>query len=163
MVTEIDHDSIKEQIVTLLVANSTLYSAIGADGKVRIIEVGPPKTRNGKIVDTTLPHIWVTNSNGPFETIRNTGTLTSNVVKALEHTFHYEIIIIVDPKDAEFAEEDLDDFQKLTLETLEADVDLNATVDVSFPIRVDLFPHSGTTLSGLQGRKITLRCVKTTT
>ncbi len=163
MVTEIDHDSIKEQIVTLLKANSTLFSATGADDKVRKIEVGPPKIRNGKIVDTTLPHIWVTNSNGPFETIRNTGTLTANVVKALEHTFHYDIIIIVDPKDAEFAEEDLDDFQKLTLETLEADVDLNTTVDVSFPTRVDLFPHSGTTLAGLQGRKITLRCVKTTT
>ncbi len=164
MAVEIDHDDIKTQIETILKANSTLFDVTGANNKIRIIEVGPPKISNtGEIMDTTLPHIWITNSAGPFETIRNTGTLTGNVVKALEHTFHYDIIIIVDSKDAEFSEEDLDDFQKETLQTLEADVDLNAKVDISFPIRVDLLPHSGTKIGGKQGRKITLRCVKTTT
>ena len=165
MATEIDHDDIKTQIETILEANSTLYDATGgaSPAKVRVIEVGPPKMLNGEIIDTTLPHIWITNSSGPFETIRNNGVLTANVVKALEHTFHYDIIIIVDSKDQEFSEEDLDDFQKLTLETLEANVDLSAKVDISFPIRVDNFPHSGIQIGGKQGRKITLRCIKTTT
>jgi hypothetical protein len=163
MVTELDHDAIKEQIVTILQADSDLYNATGADGKVRVIEVGRPRTRNNKIVDTTLPHIWVTNSSGPFETITNTGSVVSDVPKALLHTFHYDIIIIVDSKSEQFSEEDLDDFQKLTLEPLEEDHDLGGTVMNSFPVRVDSFPHSGIQMSGMQGRKITLRCTQVTT
>jgi len=163
MATEIDHDDIKTQIETILEANSTLYDVTGANNKIRVIEVGPPKVgQGGEILETTLPHIWITNSS-PFETIRNTGILTANVVKSLEHTFHYDIIIIVDSKDAEFSEEDLDDFQKLTMETMEADVDIGDKVDNSFPVRVDLLPHSGIKIGGKQGRKITLRCIKTTT
>jgi len=108
MAVEIDHDDIKTQIETILEANATLYDVTGANGKIRIIEVGPPKIgQGGEILETTLPHIWITNSGGPFETIRNTGVLTANVVKALEHTFHYDIIIIVDSKDAEFSSEAL--------------------------------------------------------
>jgi len=80
MAVEIDHDDIKTQIETILEANATLYDVTGANNKIRIIEVGPPKIgQGGEIIDTTLPHIWITNSPNSFETIRNTGVSSSPV------------------------------------------------------------------------------------
>jgi len=105
--------------------------------------------------------IFITNSS-PFETIRNDGSVVSNAIKALDHSFNYDIVIVVNGIDARDAEKKLDDFQKLTLQTLEANVDLDAEVDKSFPVSVQHYRIANTEGKGLKGRVITLRCTKTT-
>ena len=78
-------------------------------------------------------------------------------------TFNYDIVMVVNEKDSRTAEELLDDLQKILMETLEADYNLNSTVDESYFIRVDELRTPGGELGkGFKGRVITLRCSKVT-
>jgi len=163
MAVEVDHDAIKTKIVAILKANATLFT--GTDlTKIRAITVGFPQ--GDPFTDQMFDYIFITNS-APFETIRNDGrAVVSNAIKALIHTFNYDIVIIVNGTDARDAETKLDDFQKLTLETLEADVDLTGAgttdVDISFPVSVQPYRNATNEGTGKKGRVITLRCIKTT-
>jgi len=160
---ELDHDAIKEKIVAILKASATLFDADDLT-KIRAIEVGHPE---GNPMDPEMmDHIFVTNAS-PFETIRNDGrAVVSNAITALEHNFNYDIVVIVNASTAREAEEKLDDFQKIILELLEADVDLTGTgtsdVDVSFPVSIQLFRPTVAEGRAIQGRVITLRCMKVT-
>jgi hypothetical protein len=158
MATEVDHDAIKSTIVTILKANATLFDAATLT-KIRAIEVGFPQ--GDPFADQMHDSIFVTNSS-PFETIRNDGSVVANAIKALDHVFNYDIVIVVNGKDSRDTEEKLDDFQKLVLQTLEADVDLTASVDKSFPVSVQHYRDINNEGKGLKGRVITLRCWKTT-
>ncbi len=113
-----------------------------------------------------LPYAYVTNSTGPFETIR-TGDVVSNAIKILYHTFNYDIVFVVLEKDSRAAEILLDELQKLILQTLEADHSLtgtgSASVDNSSPSRIDhLRVGTGDKGRGIKGRIITLKCEKVT-
>jgi len=167
MATEIDHDAIKTKIVDILKASATLFTATDLT-KIRFIEVGFPDGE--PFNDQMFDYIFVTDAS-PFESIRNKGATTTVagkvIVKDLEHTFQYDIVIVVNAKSARDAEEKLDDFQKLTLELLEADASLvgtgSADVDISFPVSVQHYRIANREGKGVKGRIITLRCIKTTT
>jgi len=168
MPTELDHDVIKQKIVAILKANTSLYTTTAEEGELRAIEVGYPQAafNAGQLSDAMLPYAYVTNSSGPFEMI-TTGDVVDNAHKILIHSFNYDIVVVVLEKDARAAEILLDELQKLTLQTLEADHNLtgtgSASVDDSAPLRVDeLRVGTSDQGRGIKGRVITLRCTKTT-
>ena len=168
MATELDHDVIKQKIVAILKANSSLYTTTGEAGELRAIEVGYPQANfnAGQVADAMLPYAYVTNSTGPFETI-TAGETVSGAIAVLEHVFNYDIVVVVLEKDSRAAEVLLDELQKLILQTLEADHNLtgvgSASVDDSNPSRVD-YLRIGTSDQGrgIKGRIITLKCTKVT-
>jgi len=162
MAVEIDHDQIKTKIVAILKASATLFTDSDLT-KIRFIEVGFPD--GDPFQDQMFDYIFVTNS-APFETISQDVTIISNAIESLVHTFNYDIVIVVNGKDSRDAELKLDDFRKLVLQLLEADVNLTGTgtadVDYSIPVSVQPFRPSGTQEKSKKGLVITLRCVKTT-
>jgi hypothetical protein len=169
MATELDHDVIKTKIVAILKANTSLYTTTGEAGELRAIEVGYPQAsfNAGQLADALLPYSYITNSTGPFETIK-AGTVVSNAITILEHTFNYDIVVVVLEKDSRAAEVLLDELQKLILQTLEADHNLtgtgSASVDDSQPLRIDhLRVGNDDQGRGIKGRVITLKCEKVTT
>jgi len=164
LAVELDHDVIKQKIVAILKANTSLFTTTAEAGELRSIEVGHPQGVN--LADAMPPFAFVTNGTTPFETI-TTGSIVSNAQKILEHTFNYDITVVVLEKDAREAEIVLDEFQKLVLQTLEADYNLtgsgSADVDSSSPSRVEhLRVGAGDQGRGIKGRVITLRCSKVT-
>lgn len=168
MATELDHDEIKKKIVAILKANTSLYTTTAEEGELRAIEVGYPQAafNAGQLSDAMLPYAYVTNGSGPFETVK-AGTVVSNAIKVLYHTFNYEIVVVVLEADARKAEVLLDELQKLILQTLEADYNLtgtgSASVDDSTPLRIDhLRVGTADQGRGIKGRVITLRCKKVT-
>jgi hypothetical protein len=169
MATELDHDVIKQKIVAILKANTSLYTTTGEAGELRAIEVGYPQAafNAGQLADAMLPYAYVTNGTAPFETIK-AGTVVSNAITILEHTFNYDIVVVVLEKDSRAAEVLLDELQKLILQTLEADHNLtgvgSASVDDSQPLRIEhLRVGNADQGRGIKGRIITLKCEKVTT
>jgi len=168
MATELDHDEIKKKIVAILKANTSLFTTTAEEGELRAIEVGFPQAAfsSGDLSDAMLPYAYVTNGSGPFESIKS-GAVVSNVHQILEHTFNYDIVVVVMQNDAREAEILLDELQKLVLQTLEADYDLTgvgtASVDSSSPSKVDLLRVGNADQGkGIKGRVITLTCKKAT-
>jgi len=165
MATELDHDTIKTKIVAILKANSSLFTSTAEENKLRAIEVGYPQ--GDDLSDAMPPYAFVTNSDAQFETINQQGSVTSNSITGLVHTFHYDITIVVNQTDSRKAEVLLDELQKLTLQTLEADYNLTGTgtadVDGSHPSSVKkLTVGKDNEGKGFKGRVLTLRCIKTT-
>jgi hypothetical protein len=159
---ELNHNTIKTKIVAILKANTSLYTTTAEANKLRSIEVGYPQ--GSSLSDSMPPYAYVTNSN-PFESITNRGSVVSNGVKMLEHSFQYDIVFVVNESDSRTSELRLDNLQKTILDTLEADVDLTGTgsaeVDNSFPIRVDdLRVERSDKGMGFNGRVITLKLIK---
>ena len=164
MATELDHDVIKQKIVAILKANTSLFTTTAEEGELRSIEVGYPQ--GDDLTDAMPPYAFITNSKTPFETIKS-GAVVSNAIKILIHTFNYDITVVVNEADSRKAEVLLDELQKLILQTLESDYNLtgtgSASVDNSTPLRVDHLTVPNTTLGkGFKGRVITLRCQKAT-
>ena len=157
MVTELDHDAIKTRIKSIIESNSSLFDATGASGKVRQVNVGHPDHKNG--LDDVFPAIYITNAN-PLERVKIAGTMTgsSESLPPLLHTFRYRIVIQEKTKGSRATEKALDDFQKLLLETLEADHKLkdggSAIVDSSQPEMVEVF-RADFNGKPVQGRIIT--------
>jgi hypothetical protein len=169
LASELDHDEIKKKIVAILKANTSLYTTTGEAGELRAISVGFPQGTYAatSLSDAMLPYAYVTNSTGPFETVKSVGAVVSNAILVLEHTFNYDIVVVVLEKDARAAEILLDEFQKLILQTLEADHSLTGTttaiVDSSYPSRIDrLRVGTGDEGKGIKGRVITIKCMKVT-
>lgn len=166
MPTDIDHNNIKDQIVLILQANTTsLYDSTQVSStKFHLISTGTPDGDQG--LDNVLPFIYVTNSN-PLDRITGAGSKTgsSENLGPLLHTFRYKIVFAVNADSSRDAELKLDDFQKIILETLEADHQLRnggaAVVDSSRPETVEIFRNE---LNGkpVQGRTITYLLTKVT-
>ncbi len=164
MVVEVDLFAIKERIVSILGKDTTLFSATGADGKVRKIIAGSPRIEFDSLKETTLPIIFVTHENQISNILRKTG-FVNNSITSLEHTIRLKIILLAEEKDGFDVEEVIDDFVKLILEDIEEDIQLkdggNPICDSCIPERIyDL----STTQKGYsrQGRIITLKILKTT-
>lgn len=143
MPTEINHNLVKQQIVDILQNNTTLYD-VDVELKMTYIEVGVPQ---GTPLPTppTYPALWVTNSR-TLETINRKGIVSSNQHAYLTHDVNYLITFMVNQQDSIEAEQILDKFQKLIMETLEADVPLATgsqtlpvSPDDSYPERVETF------------------------
>ncbi len=164
MATELDHDVIKQKIVAILQANTSLFTTTAETGELRSIEVGFPQ--GGELVDKMPPYAYVTDA-VPFETAEYIGSVSSGQITAINHIFDYEIAVIVNEKDSRKAEVELDEFQKLILETLEADFDLTGTgsadVDSSkFATSNELRINPADRGRGYKGRSIKWRCSKIT-
>jgi hypothetical protein len=157
MATELDHDTIKGAMVTILKA-AALFDATGASDKVRQINTGHPDHANG--LDDVFPSIYITNA-PTLDRIKVSGSTPTTALPGLEHTFRYRVVIQEQTKGSRTTEQSLDDRQKLVLEALEADLTLGGNVDFSRPETVELFSSS---LNGksVQGRVITYLCRKVT-
>ena len=140
MVTEVNHDSIKGKVKDILEANTALFTVTAEVDKIRRIEVGFPDGKWNE--DQMFPYIFITNG-VPFESIISDVTIISNAVVSLVHTFNYDVVIVTNDQNARIAEDMLDDFQKLVLQTLEADVNLTGTgsadVDYSIPVSAQIY------------------------
>jgi hypothetical protein len=164
MATELNHNTIKDQIVAILQADTTLYTTTGEANKLRKITTGFPP--GGEMDDEMLPFAYVTNSPGTFETIKP-GVAVSNAVKVLIHTVFYDVVVVGDLRDARFTENLQDDLQQKILENIEEDHDLtgatSSVVDLCVPVKVaQLKPDEESMGKSLKGRIITLRCQVTT-
>lgn len=127
----------------ILQANTNLYDTTD-ETKMTYLEVGVP---DGNPLPTppTYPALWVTNSR-TLETINRKGIVSSNQHAYLTHDINYLITFMVNQQDSIEAEQILDEFQKLIMETLEADVSLAngsqtlpISPDDSWPDRVETF------------------------
>lgn len=164
MATELDHNDIKIQIKAILEANATLYDVTGADSKIRQVNVGHPDHPKG--LEDIYPSIYITNAN-PLERISQSGSMTtsSESISPLTHLFRYKIVLQAQGKGSRATEVLLDDWQKVILETLEADHKLKnggaAKVDGSRPEIIETF---GAVQNGkpVQGRIITYLLRKVT-
>lgn len=120
--TEIDHQVVKQQMVNILQAKTTLYDKDATDGtnKFTYLEVGEP---NGTVlpVPDSYPGLWVTSSR-PLETIKPSGTIPGSSHILLNHDVDYDIKYLINEADSIIGEQRLDIFQKAIMEALEADI-----------------------------------------
>lgn len=158
MATEINHNLVKQQMVDILQNNTTLFGVNDAL-KMTYIKVGEPPG-NPLPLPPTFPGLWVTNSR-TLETIQRKGIISSSQHSYLTHDVNYLIKFMVNEQDSIVAEKNLDAFQKLIMETLEADVPLSTgsqtlpiSPDDSWPERVETFRQENDGL-GIRGRTIT--------
>lgn len=158
MATDLDHDAIKTRIVAILQSNTSLYTTIGESGKLRKIEVGHPLTHRWK--QAPFPYAFVSYKNERNQLV---GTRTDQAINGIRHIVNYDIYFVVNEKDSRKCEEQLDAFQKLILETLEAKSTLSNPVGSTdpkcvFSIPATIEPISETVAKAVQGRIITLTC-----
>jgi len=153
--TDIDTWAIKLKIVDLLDNDSTLFSATGANGKVRQIIAGAPNMNDIKNEDR-LPIIYVTNDNVIDDMRYSSGSVVS-VPKVVEHILGFRIILITEGKDGPDAEEKTDDFVKLILEIIEENYTLASLVDSCIPVQHFVL-NQNMIGAEKQGRIIRLKC-----
>ncbi|KKL17211.1 hypothetical protein LCGC14_2487830, partial [marine sediment metagenome] len=92
-------------------SNATLFDATGANSKVRKIDKGAPRMREELILETTLPHIWVTNDT-TIDVVSVRHSTQSNAPLISEHTLSLKIILLAQKGRGALVEELLDDFVK---------------------------------------------------
>ena len=163
MATELNHDTIKAAIVTLLTAGepNAVFDSSGGTDKLRSITVGYA-LGGDPLEDKQRNYAFVTN-NVTLESNRVVGTeADAGNNKAIEHTMRYDIHVVIFGEQGRDAEKNLDTIQKGILELLEADQDIGGTVDGSFPERVIVLRPNLTLGKAKQGRIITIKAVKTT-
>jgi hypothetical protein len=154
--TELDHTTIEQAIEALLEANTTLYDSTSVTGtKLINIEEGLPLTND--LIPQLLPACYITLES---ETLKNKGSLTSNVMNVIEHDIRYKIRIAVSDIGAKESEDLLNDFQKQILDILEDNNKLSNNVDSCFPERISRVEESAH--NRFFARDIILHCIKTT-
>lgn len=120
--TTVDLFAIKERIVTILKANSSLFSSQPSDKtKFRKIEAGSPSPK--AIQEPPLPRCWVT-SDDTVATVKPLGIIANNISQGEEYEIRIKIIFASEAKDGPKTEEKVDDFTKLIINTLESNYDL---------------------------------------
>ncbi len=162
MATELNHDTIKAAIVTVLKSDITnIFDISGGTDKIRSITVGYP-LGGDPLEDKDRNYIFVTN-NTTLESNKVVGTESSaGDDKAIEHIIRYDIHLVMFGEQGRDAEKNLDTMQKAVMEVLEEDVDLAGNVDDSFPERVTVLRPNLTLGKAKQGRIITIKAIKTT-
>lgn len=155
--TEIDHNAVKQQIVDILQANTSLFN-INDETKITYLAVGEPPG-NPTPTPPTYPALWITNSR-TLETVIRKGINDSNNHAYLTHQVSYLFKLMVVEADSIIAEQQLDNFQKTIMETLEADILLLGTSalslgpDDTWPERVETF-RAELDGQGIRGKTIT--------
>lgn len=154
--TELDHTTIEQAIEALLEANVTLYDSTSVSGtKLINIEEGLPLTND--LIPQLLPSCYITLES---ETLKNKGSLSSNIMDVIEHDIRYRIRIAVSDIGSKESEDLINDFQKQILDILEDNNKLSNTVDSCFPERIQRVEESAH--NRFFARDIILHCVKTT-
>ena len=162
MATELNHDTIKAAIVTILKAGepNAVFDSSGGTDKLRSITVGYA-LGGDPLEDKQRNYAFVTN-NTTLESNRVQGAVIANAHRVIEHTIRYDIHVVIFGEQGRDAEKNLDTIQKGILELLEVDMDLGGTVDESFPERVTVLRPNLTLGKAKQGRIITIKAIKTT-
>ena len=120
--TTVDIFAIKERIVTILKANSSLYTTRPSDKtKFRKIEAGSPSPK--AIQEPPLPRCWVT-SDDTVAIVKPLGVIANNISQGEEYDLRIRIIFATEAKDGSKTEENIDDFTKTIINTLETNYDL---------------------------------------
>ena len=145
-------------MVDIIQNNTNLYD-VNDDTKLTYCEVGEPPA-NPLPTPPTYPAAWVTNSR-TLETITRKGINDNNHHSYLLHDVSYLIKLMVVKQDSIVAEQQLDDLQKLLMETLEADIALSTgsqslTIppDDTWPDRVETFRQE-LDGQGIRGKTLT--------
>lgn len=155
---ELNHNTIKAAIVTILKANASLFTTTAEANELRAIETG----KNEDILqDAMFPYVIITNGK-PLETITDETFILSNAVKAVEHTIRYRIIVVVNEKDSREAEIELDNYTRLILDTLEVDRDLSGNVDTHDITSIGDLDDILQPTHGKRGRVINMTAVRYT-
>lgn len=165
----VDHDKNKNRIVSILLADSTVFDSGATTGLLREIFVGrrAPKAISGS---NAAPFLYVTNGN-PILTKRPKGIVQSNAQTYYDVTVRYNLNFIVRSKDKiENAESLLDDLELLISTSLENNFQLlnptssdDAICISSYIERVDSVQFSDKKGHLDQGRTITLNLSVITT
>lgn len=158
MATELDHTAIKTRIVDILQANTTLYTTTAEADKLRSIQIGHPQSHRWK--EDVYPYAFVSYKNERNQLI---STRQDQEINGIHHIVTYEIYFVVNEADSRDAEEALDGFQKLILETLEAKNTLSDPADDTDPKCIFSIPSvdgpiNETIAKEVQGRIISLVC-----
>lgn len=154
--TEIDYTALKNEVITILKAEATLWDNInnGDNGTFTMIERGLPN--NNKFDGLKYPCCFVTNDE-TLETDKPFGPVIANVGTVSEHIVKLKIIFFNLDGDGQAVEDSLDALHKIIKETLKADFNLGGLVTESWTT-------SSTAFSGdyrgkaLDGRIIILVC-----
>jgi len=122
--TSLDLYAIKEQIVSILKADTTnLWDSTPSDNtKFRKIEAGAPSPKASQ--EPPLPRCWVTSDTSVATNVRTISSINSNAHVGEEWEIRLQIFFVVEAKDGPKTEEDLDDFTKAIIEQLETNYDL---------------------------------------
>lgn len=165
MVTETNHHENKQRIVEILKDDNTIYSGTESDDKLRDIIVGIPD--GGDERSDFLNYAYVTNGR-PFESINNKrgSRRPDGSYTILEHHVRYDIVFIIDQKNAQDAEKLLDVLHNRINKRLEENPQLKSTgnvpddpkCDTSHPERIDPYKPELYKGGSKQGRVITLYC-----
>jgi len=168
MATDVDVFAIKEKLVDILDSDSDLFSATGASSKVRKIDTGGPRMREDLILETTLPHIWVTNDS-TVDVVSVRHSTQSNAPLITEHTLGFKIILLAQEGRGAKVEEVLDDFVQLINEDITENFDLRTPAGAESTSVVDKcvvtrVAELSSRMAGRarQGRVIHLTCKVTT-
>ncbi len=168
MAIDVDLFAIKQRIVDILDSNTTLFDATGASGKVRKIEAGAPRMTDNLIVETTIPHIWVTND-AIIDDITIENIVQGNAPQFTKHNISLKILLLAQEKDGFKVEEVLDDFVKLINEEITENYDLRQpagaeSTSVADSCIIRRVTEMGAAMTGKsrQGRIISLKCLVTT-
>lgn len=168
MVTELDHNAIKERIAEILRSDTDLYDPTNnpSGTKVRSISLGIPDKKEFSRLPT--PYIRITNDTS-LESDKPFGSIVSNAQSASYHIVKYIIICVAQAKDAAKVEEILDDLHKLVKEKLKENVDLrdpddgsDAKCKISFPIKTDQLGAGQYKGNSIDGFVITLQVEQVT-
>lgn len=121
--TTVDIFGIKEQIVSILKSDTSLFTSTGATGKTvfRKIEAGAPSPKS--INEPPLPRLWVT-SDDIVANVSHLASVVGNAKLGEEYDIRLRLIFVVEAKDGPKTEEDIDDFTKAIMLKLDANYDL---------------------------------------
>lgn len=121
--TTVDLFAIKERIVDILKSDTTnLWDSTPSDKtKFRKIEAGSPSPK--AIQEPPLPRLWVT-SDDVVANVSHLAVVENNIHLGEEYDIRIKILFVVEAKDGQKTEEDLDDFTKSIIEKLETNYDL---------------------------------------
>ena len=153
MATEIDHTANERRIESILKLNTTLFDAGSTDGTQLVaIEEGQPLVN--EFVSERVPGAFISLQS---ETFTQKGTDVS-------HDVRYLVRIMIAEPDKKTAEVRMNSFQKLILETLEDNIQLESggsdpKCDFSRPDFITRVKESNETV---QSRDIILKCIITT-
>lgn len=123
--TTVDIFAIKQRVVEILKSDTTnLWDSTPNDRtKFRKIEAGSPSPK--AIQEPPLPRLWVT-SDDVVANVSHVTIVQDNINLGEEYDIRLKLLFVVEAKDGQKTEEDIDDFTKSIIEKLDTNYDLRA-------------------------------------
>lgn len=123
MVTDIDHTTVQDKLVTVLQGNGAIFETPPEDAnKFRSLVRGSPDL--DKIQELPMPSLYVISDEREIDKYESEGPKTDGVVSKAKVTFIYDIVFVAQANTSARTEEKLNTFQKEIKETLQSNVRL---------------------------------------